>query len=107
MYSAAMSVTIRRMAAQPRPETLSTRSLIARELQLVAIEHGRALVPLRDEIKLIDSGLDSLGLAVVVMRLADLLGIDPIGKSVAPPVTLGEFVRMYESLCDRQSAGGT
>jgi hypothetical protein len=88
------------MAAQPRPQSLSVRSLIEWELQQVAIEHGRALVPLRDEIKLIESGLDSLGLAVVVMRLTNSLGIDPIGKSVASPVTFGEFVRMYESLCD-------
>ena len=85
------------MAAQPRPQSLSVRSLIARELQQVAIEHGRALVPLRDEIKLIESGLDSLGLAVLVMRLTDSLGIDPM--SVASPVTFGEFVQMYESLC--------
>jgi hypothetical protein len=38
-------------------------------------------------------------LAVVVVRLADSLGMDPFGygKGAASPVTLGELVRMYES----------
>jgi hypothetical protein len=87
------------MSAQPEPQTLSTRSLIARELQQVAAEHGRTIAPLTDEIKLLES-LDSLGLAVVVMRLADSLGMDPFGsgKTTASPVTFGEFVRLYESL---------
>jgi hypothetical protein len=90
------------MSAQPESQVLSIRSLIARELQQVALEHGRTLAPLTDEIKLLELGLDSLGLAVVVIRLADSLGIDPFGsgKSAAPPVTFGEFVAMYESLRD-------
>ncbi len=90
------------MAAKPEPQTL-IRSLILRELHQVAIEHGRTLVPLSDQLGLLDSGLDSLGLAVLVTRLADVLGVDPFGsgESVASPVTFGEFVRMYENLNDR------
>jgi acyl carrier protein len=89
------------MAARPEPQTPSIRSVIARELQQVAVEHGRALAPLTEETKLVQSGLDSLDLAVVVMRLADSLGIDPFdsGTRVASPVTFGEFVRMYENSC--------
>jgi acyl carrier protein len=87
------------MAAHPEPQIHSIRSLVARELQEVAAEQGRTLEPLTDEIKLLESGLDSLGLAVLIMRLADSLGIDPFGsgESLASPVTFGEFVRMYES----------
>jgi hypothetical protein len=57
------------------------------------------VAPLADELKLLESGLDSLGPAIVVMRLADSLGIDPFSsaKSTASPVTFGEFVLMYES----------
>ena len=86
------------MAAKPEPQTLSTRSVILRELQQVAVEHGRTLQPLTDELGLLESGLDSLGLAVLVARLSDLLGTDPFGsgKSARSPVTFGEFVRMYE-----------
>ena len=91
------------MAAHLEPRRLSIRSLVARELREVAVEHGRTLVPLTDEIKLLESGLDSLGLAVLVMRLADSLGVDPFGspESEASPVTFGEFVRVYENLCGR------
>jgi len=90
------------MSAQPEPQISSIRSLITQELQRVAVEHGRALLPLTDEIKLLESGLDSLSLAVVVIRLADSLGLDPLGsgESAASPVTFGEFVQMYESLSD-------
>jgi hypothetical protein len=54
---------------------------------------------LTDELQLLESGLDSLGLAIVVMRLTDSLGIDPLssGKNAASPVTFGDFVRMYEN----------
>jgi hypothetical protein len=90
------------MAALAKPQVSSIRSLITQELEQVASEQGRALVPLTDEVKLLESGLDSLGLAIVVTRLADLLGIDPFdsGWSTVSPVTFGEFVRMYESLGD-------
>ena len=86
------------MAAKPELELFSIRSLIAREVHQVALEHGRALVPLTEEMKLLESGLDSLGLAVVVIRLADALGVDPFGAggNTASPVTFGDFVRMYE-----------
>ena len=86
------------MAAKLEPEFLSIRSLIAREVHQVALEHGRALVPLTEEMKLFESGLDSLGLAVLVIRLADVLGVDPFDSrgSAASPVTFGDFVRMYE-----------
>jgi hypothetical protein len=47
------------MAGQPEPQTLSIRPLIARELQEMAVEHGRMLAPLTNEIKLVESGLDS------------------------------------------------
>jgi acyl carrier protein len=87
------------MSARPESQTLSIRSLIAWELQQVAVEHGRTLAPLTDETKLLETGLDSLGLAVVVIRLTDSLGIDPFGsgESAGSPVTFGELVSMYEN----------
>lgn len=91
------------MAAKPELQAPSIRSVIARELEQVAIEHGRTLAPLTDELRLLESGLDSLGLAVVVIHLTDLLSLDPFssGKSAVSPVTFGEFVRMYEELSGR------
>lgn len=54
--------------------------------------------PLLDETVLLESGLDSLGFAVLVARLEETLGFDPFAQSDIPsyPRTLADFVAMYE-----------
>jgi acyl carrier protein len=86
--------------------TISTRSIIESLLRRIAAEHGRTLAPLTDDLKLLESGLDSMSVAVVVMHLADLFGTDPFnsGRALDSPVTLGDFIRMYEN-CEAQSSG--
>ena len=56
------------------------------------------LAPLSDDLVLLDSGLDSLCLAIIVARLEDALGIDPFNSADdgAFPVTVGDFIRLYE-----------
>lgn len=53
---------------------------------------------LSDDLVLLDSGLDSLGFAVLVTNLESKLGFDPFLEDENPfyPVTLGDFVRYYE-----------
>lgn len=53
--------------------------------------------PLEDNIILLESGLDSLGFAILVARLEEELGYDPFVLMDEPfyPRTLGEFVSMY------------
>jgi aryl carrier-like protein len=79
---------------------MSIKAAVLSHLQQVADEQNRTLPPLTDDLVLIDSGLDSLGIAILVARLEDALGIDPFissGTDDAPyPVTLGDFVRLYE-----------
>ena len=55
--------------------------------------------PLTDDLALLDSGLDSLTIAIVVTRLEDTLGLDPFTESddISYPVTLGDFIRFYEN----------
>jgi len=79
---------------------MSVRVAVESQLRRIAAEQDRTLEPLTDELKLLESGLDSLALAVVVMRLADSLGIDPFnsGRVSEFPITLREFVGMYEAL---------
>jgi acyl carrier protein len=79
---------------------MSTRSVIIAQLEQVADEHKQTLAPLSDDLKLLDSGLDSLGFAVVVARLEDQLGVDPFSsdEEMDFPVTLGDFIGAYESL---------
>jgi acyl carrier protein len=55
--------------------------------------------PLTDETALLDSGLDSLGIAILVTRLEDSLGFDPFTQLdiASPPATLGELIQLYEN----------
>ncbi len=59
----------------------------------------RDLPALTDDLVLLDLGLDSLGIAVLVTRLEDEFGLDPFTDSeiTSPPVTLGEFILVYEN----------
>lgn len=77
---------------------MSIRSTITTQFEQVATEQERKLAPLTDDLKLIDSGLDSLSFAIVVARLEDALGVDPFSSENATdfPVTFGDFVRLYE-----------
>ena len=78
---------------------MSVKLTIMKQMAEIAREHGKILAPLRDELVLLDSGLDSLGFAVLVARLEDRLGIDPFtaAEDAAFPVTLGDFVKVYEN----------
>jgi acyl carrier protein len=79
---------------------MSVRSKIAEQFQQVAKEQDRELLPLSDEVKLVQSGLDSLSFAIIVARLEDTLGVDPFNTAEALefPVTFGDFVRLYEKV---------
>jgi acyl carrier protein len=76
----------------------SARSEIVAEFERVAREQEKELAPLTDDLVLLDSGLDSLCLAIIVARLEDALGIDPFGRADEGdfPVTLGDFIRLYD-----------
>jgi acyl carrier protein len=78
---------------------MSIRSEIITQFTQVAEEQNRQLAPLADDLPLLESGLDSLCLAVIVARLEDVLGVDPLSSAEdnSFPVTLGDFIRFYEN----------
>jgi acyl carrier protein len=75
------------------------RSVIMERVAMVAVQQGKHLAPLTDDLRLLDSGLDSLCIAIIVANLDDELGLDPLSsdEQVAFPVTLGDFIRLYEN----------
>ena len=77
---------------------MSVRSAILEQFNQVAQEQNQRLGPLSDELRLLDSGLDSLCFAIIVSRLETVLGVDPFSQNEgAPfPVNVGEFIRFYE-----------
>jgi len=83
---------------------VSTKAIVLTHLHQVAAEQRRTLPPLTDDLVLLDSGLDSLGIAILVARLEDALGVDPFAEPSAEetpyPVTLGDFIRFYERVVE-------
>lgn len=75
---------------------MTVRATITTLFQQVAREQQRTLSPLSDELKLLQSGLDSLSFALIVTRLEDALGYDPFESAESFPVTFGDFVKLYE-----------
>lgn len=77
----------------------------------VLAELDRELVaPLTSNTVLLESGLDSLGFAILVARLEEELDIDPftLNTEAYYPQTFGEFVAFYEKFYDPTSnASGT
>lgn len=78
---------------------MTTRSSVLGTITQVAAEQHKRLAPLSDDLPLLESGLDSLCLAVIVARLEDELGVDPFSTAdeVAFPVTIGDLVALYEN----------
>jgi acyl carrier protein len=75
------------------------REYIASAIRETAEQRELALNgELSDDSVLLESGLDSLGFAILVARLEDELGYDPFLLMDEPvyPRTLGEFISIYQ-----------
>jgi acyl carrier protein len=79
---------------------MSVRLIITKMIDEIASEQKKKVPPLTDDLVLLDSGLDSLCLAILVARLEDRLGADPFTASEDAyfPVTLGDFIRAYDTV---------
>ena len=77
---------------------MTVRALISTQMESVASQQNKALAPLKDDLILLDCGLDSLCFAILVARLEDELGYDPFSTDddVYFPTTFGDFVQFYE-----------
>ncbi|MGA3127321.1 MAG: hypothetical protein ABSD13_11445 [Candidatus Korobacteraceae bacterium] len=85
---------------------MSVRSVVIRQFELVAKQQNIGLAPLADDPFLLDSGLDSLCLAVVVAGLEDELSVDPFNAAVPEsrlPVTVGDFVQINEDAVSKHA----
>jgi acyl carrier protein len=89
-----------------RAAGMSIRETIFSYMRQVAREQQVTLPPLHDALVLLDSGLDSLCFAVLVTRLEDELGLEPFTSAEEAyfPVTLGDFVRVYEDAAASEAA---
>ena len=70
-------------------------------LEVLEQTGSKLLVPeLTDDVILLESGLDSLGFAILVATLEEKLEFDPFTMMDEPfyPSTFGEFVSIYEKM---------
>ena len=79
---------------------MTVRSEIITQFKEVAREQDKRLAPLTDDLTLLESGLDSLCFALIVVRLEGVLEVDPFSASddATFPGTFGEFVSFYENV---------
>jgi acyl carrier protein len=82
---------------------MNIKEIILSQMRKIGNEQDAQLAPLTDDLNLMDSGLDSLGFAILVTRLEDKLGFDPFAEAdeARYPVTLGDLVNFYESAIAR------
>jgi acyl carrier protein len=83
---------------------MSVKTAVLSQIQQVADESRLSLPALTDDLVLLESGLDSLGIAILVARLEDALGLDPFTEfaddDMSYPVTLGAFIELYQRAAD-------
>jgi acyl carrier protein len=79
---------------------MSVRLRIIAAIKQIAEEQKVTLPPLTDDLSLHETGFDSLAFAILVARLEDDLGSDPItlAEDAAFPHTIGDFIRAYENV---------
>jgi acyl carrier protein len=84
---------------------MSVKAVVLSEIRQLAAENRKPTPDLTDDLVLLDSGLDSLALAILVVRLEETLGFDPFAESndMAYPVTLGDFITFYEHAAERRA----
>ena len=77
---------------------MSVRSIIIEQIHSICENQNRPALALTDDMPLLGTGLDSLGLAVLVASLEDKLGFDPFANDDGGffPVTVGDFIALYE-----------
>lgn len=81
------------------PDAARVRQVILDEITSLLIEEEKEVPQISDDDVLLETGLDSLGFAVLVTRLEESLGFDPFTEMDEPvyPQTLGDFVDVYAS----------
>jgi hypothetical protein len=72
------------------------RSVILTRIEEIAAQQRKQIVPLTDDVPLLESGLDSLCIALLVASLDDSLDLDPFVSGAPMPVTVGDLIGLYE-----------
>ncbi len=77
---------------------------IVRTIKEILVERGDAVPELIPETRIRASGMDSLDIAALVVRLEERLGFDPFAEESPAqyPQTLGQLAELYERTAQRK-----
>ncbi len=91
-------MTVMELATLEPTNGVSIRATIIARMTAIAAQQSKRLAPLTNALPLMESGLDSLCIAVLVASLDDELGLDPFSgdQEIDFPVTVGDFITLYE-----------
>ena len=87
---------------------MSIQEAVHQAFRDVAAEQDVSIeTEIQDELVLLESGLDSLGFAILVAELENRLGYDPFVLMETPvyPKTMSDFVEMYVKFADHARPG--
>lgn len=75
--------------------------------QVAELANCQLIEAINNDTVLLQSGLDSLGFAMLVAQLEEELGFDPFTQMAIAvyPRTFAEFVDIYQQAADRQQQG--
>jgi acyl carrier protein len=80
---------------------VSIRMVVHDRVRSIADQQRKLLPPLTDDLRMLESGLDSLCIAILIANLDDELNLNPFDADDAEiPVTLGDLVRVYENAAE-------
>jgi acyl carrier protein len=80
---------------------VSIRAVVYDRVKSVAEQQRKILPPLTDNLRMLESGLDSLCVAILIANLDDELDLNPFDADhVEIPVTLGDLIRVYENAAE-------
>jgi acyl carrier protein len=76
---------------------MTIKETIYEHVRNIAEEQRKSLPPITDNLRMLESGLDSLCVAILIARLDDEFVVNPFDSdTVEVPVTFGDLVRIYE-----------
>jgi acyl carrier protein len=85
-------------STEPSAKSIIRHAILQAFAEALELRRLKALKELTDNTILLESGLDSLGFAILVVKLEESLGYDPFVLMNEPvyPTTMGEFIDIYE-----------
>jgi acyl carrier protein len=76
---------------------VTVREIVYEQVRSIAEQQRKSLPPLTDDLRMLESGLDSLCVAILIATLDDELLVSPFDSdTVETPVTFGDLIRIYE-----------